>query len=92
VQESPAAGTGEKIGSVVRLDVAVGSNRPAVHVPNVVGEKSASARAALLAAKLTVHTEYKKGPVKRVGLVLSQRPAAGSSAPAYTQVTIVVGS
>jgi hypothetical protein len=28
---------GSKIGSVVRLAVAVGSNRPAVQVPNVVG-------------------------------------------------------
>ena len=92
VQEAPAAGTDAKVGSVVKLSVAVGPNRPAVHVPNVVGQKSASARAALLAAKLTVRTEYKKGPAKSVGVVLSQSPTAGASAPAYTQVTIVVGS
>ena len=93
VQEDPAAGTDAKVGSVVRLGVAVGSSRPAVHVPNVVGQKASSARAALLAEPLTVRTEYKKGPAKSVGVVLSQTtPAAGSAAPAYTQVTIVVGS
>jgi beta-lactam-binding protein with PASTA domain len=92
VQESPAAGTDAAIGSVVRLEVAVGSSRPAVHVPNVVGQKASAARAALLAEPLTVRTEYKKGPAKSVGVVLSQRPPAGGVAPAYTQVTIVVGS
>jgi len=92
VQEDPAAGTDEKIGSVVRLGVAVGSNRPSASVPNVVGQKAPAARAALLGAKLTVRTEYKKGPAKSVGVVLSQSPSAGSSAPAYSQVTIVVGS
>jgi eukaryotic-like serine/threonine-protein kinase len=92
VQESPAAGTDAPVGSVVRLQVAVGSSRPAVHVPNVVGQKAAAARAALLAKPLTVRTEYKKGPAKSVGVVLSQTPAAGSTAPAYTQVTLVVGS
>lgn len=92
VQEAPAAGTDANVGSVVDLSVVVGSNRPAVHVPNVVGQKSASARAALLGAKLTVRTEYKQGPAKSVGVVLSQSPSAGASSPAYTQVTIVVGS
>jgi beta-lactam-binding protein with PASTA domain len=91
VQEDPAAGTDAKVGSVVRLGVAVGSNRPAVQVPNVVGQKAAAARAALLAKPLTVRTEYKKGPAKSVGVVLSQSPAGGT-APAYTQVTIVVGA
>jgi beta-lactam-binding protein with PASTA domain len=90
VQEGPAAGTDAKVGNVVRLGVAVGSSRPAVHVPNVVGQKASSARAALLAEPLTVRTEYKKGPAKSVGVVLSQTPAAGSTAPAYTQVAIVV--
>jgi eukaryotic-like serine/threonine-protein kinase len=92
VQEDPAAGTVAKVGSVVRLGVAVGSNRPAVQVPNVVGQKAAAARAALLAEPLTVRTEYKKGPAKSIGVVLSQSPAAGGTAPAYTQVAIVVGS
>jgi beta-lactam-binding protein with PASTA domain len=59
-----------------------------VQVPNVVGQKAGSARAALLQAKLTTRTEYRKGAA---GVVLAQTPAAGGSVPAYTQVTITVG-
>jgi eukaryotic-like serine/threonine-protein kinase len=92
VQEDPAAGGQAQPGSVVRLGVAVGSSRPAQQVPNVVGQKAGAARAALLDAKLTVKTEDRKGPGKNAGVVLSQSPAAGQSEPAYTQVTIVVGS
>ena len=60
-------------------------------MPNVVGQKAGAARAALLDAKLLVRTEYRRGPAKSTGVVLSQSPAAGQSRPAYTQVTIVVG-
>jgi beta-lactam-binding protein with PASTA domain len=92
VAQDPGGAAQAALGSVVHLSVATGSNRPAVHVPNVVGQKSAAARAALLAAKLTVKTTYKKGRAKEVGTVLSQTPAAGSSQPAWTQVAIVVGT
>lgn len=92
VQEAPASGSAAPVGSVVVLNVAVGSSRPSVHVPNVANQKAAAARNALLTAKLTVRTDYRKGPAKSVGVVLSESPAAGGSAPAYTQVTIVVGS
>jgi beta-lactam-binding protein with PASTA domain len=60
-------------------------------VPDVTGQKAGAARAGLLGAKLTVKTTYEKGPAKSTGVVLSQSPAGGGSAPAYTQVTIVVG-
>jgi beta-lactam-binding protein with PASTA domain len=60
-------------------------------VPDVTRQKAGAARAALLAAKLTVKTEYRKGPAAKAGSVLSQSPAASTSVPAYTQVTIVVG-
>jgi beta-lactam-binding protein with PASTA domain len=88
--ESPSAGTQATAGSVVRLSVAVGSNRPSVSVPNVVGQKAAAARAALLDAKLTAKTVYKKGPAKDVGVVLSESPTG--SQPAYTQVALTVGT
>jgi serine/threonine-protein kinase len=91
VQEDPAAGTQAGAGSIVRLSVAVGSNRPAQNVPDVTGRKAGAARAALLDATLTVKTEYEKGPAAKAGSVLTQSPAAGASVPAYTQVTIVVG-
>jgi beta-lactam-binding protein with PASTA domain len=70
--------------------VATGSNRPEVAIPNVVGQKSAAARATLLRAKLTVKTDYKKGPAKNVGVVIDEAPTG--SVPAYTQITITVGT
>ena len=91
VQQLPAAGAQAAVGGVVILSVAVGAARPAQPVPDVVGLQAGAARAALLAAKLTAKTEYRKGAVASVGVVLSQAPAGGGSAPAYTQVTIVVG-
>jgi serine/threonine-protein kinase len=87
--QDPAAGTDAAVGSVVVLAVATGPNRSQVHVPNVVGQKSAAARAALLEAKLTAKTLYKKGPAKRIGVVLSQSPTG--AVPAYTQIAITVG-
>jgi beta-lactam-binding protein with PASTA domain len=88
--QDPAAGTAAPVGSVVVLSVATGANRPQVQVPNVVGQKSAAARAAVLGAKLTAKTIYKKGPGKKVGIVLSETPTG--AVPAYTQVAITVGS
>jgi beta-lactam-binding protein with PASTA domain len=60
-----------------------------VQVPNVVGQKASAARAALLAAKLTARTVYKKGPAKQIGVVLAETPTG--SLPAYAQVTLTVG-
>jgi hypothetical protein len=37
-----------------------------------------------------VRTEYKKGPVKNVGVVIAEAPTG--SVPAYTQITIAVAS
>jgi serine/threonine-protein kinase len=91
-QENPAAGSQAAVGGVVFLSVAVGTSRPAQQVPDVVGRRAGAARAALLASKLTVKTEYRHGPAGKVGVVLSQTPAGGGSAPTYTQVAIVVGN
>jgi eukaryotic-like serine/threonine-protein kinase len=88
--QDPATGTTIPVGSVVVLGVATGANRPQVQVPNLVGQKSAAARSALLDARLTAKTLYKKGPAKKVGVVLSQTPTG--AVPAYTQVVITVGS
>jgi beta-lactam-binding protein with PASTA domain len=92
VGQSPAGKSNAPIGSVVRLSVATrGSDRPAQQVPNVVGQKAAAARAALLDAKFTVKTVNKKASGSSRGAVLAQSPVAGDSQPAYTQVTITVG-
>jgi eukaryotic-like serine/threonine-protein kinase len=88
--EDPAAGAAAAAGGVVRLSVVTGSERPPVQVPNVVGQKAAAARAALLDAKLTAKTVYKKGPAKQTGVVLAETPSG--SLPTYSQVTLTVGS
>jgi beta-lactam-binding protein with PASTA domain len=90
VAENPSPGSQAKVGSIVVLSVAAGSNRPQVQVPNVVGQKASAARAALLGAKLTAKTVFKKGPAKSLGVVLAQTPTG--AAPAYAQVTLTVGS
>jgi serine/threonine-protein kinase len=87
--QDPAAGGQAAAGSVVRLSVVTGSNRPQVQVPNVVGQKAAAARAALLGAKLTAKTVYKKGSAKQIGVVLAETPTG--SLPVYSQVTLTVG-
>jgi beta-lactam-binding protein with PASTA domain len=73
----------------VKLSIATGSSRPPQPVPNVVGRQAAAARAALLQAKLTVRTEYRRSTKQRVGVVLGETPAG--TQPAWTQITIVVG-
>ena len=88
VQQAPAAGTQAPAGSIVRLSIAVGSNRPSTNVPNVVGQKASAARSALVGAKLTVKTVYKKG---KLGIVLAETPS-GTTVPAYTQITLTVGN
>ncbi len=87
IQQDPASGTQAPVGSIARLSVAVGSNRPPTNVPNVVGQKASAARATLGAAKLTVKTVYKKG---KIGIVLAETPTG--SVPGYTQITITVGN
>jgi beta-lactam-binding protein with PASTA domain len=89
--ENPAGGTQAPAGSTVVLQVAVGPNRPAQPVPNVLGQKASAARAKLLEAGFTVKTEDKKAAKKFAGVVIAQRPAGGTQ-PKYTQVVITVGS
>jgi len=88
--QNPSASAQASTGGVVRLSVATGSSRPPVTVPNVVGQKAAAARAALLDANLTTKTAYKKGPAKSIGVVLAESPTG--SQPRYTQITLTVGS
>jgi serine/threonine-protein kinase len=92
IAENPQGGAQAPAGSTVVLQVAVGPNRPAQPVPDVLGQKASAARAKLLDAGFTVKTEYKKGAKKLAGVVTAQRPAGGTSQPKYTQVVITVGS
>jgi eukaryotic-like serine/threonine-protein kinase len=88
--QNPPASVQAAAGSVVRLSVTTGSSRPPVTVPNVVGQKAAAARAALLDANLTTQTVYRKGPAKSIGVVLAESPTG--SQPRYLQITLTVGS
>jgi serine/threonine-protein kinase len=92
IAESPTPGTQAPAGSAVVLQVAVGGQQPAKQVPDVLGQKAAAARQALLEAGFTVKTEYKKSASTHLGVVVAQRPAGGETQPAYTQVVITVGS
>lgn len=91
IAQQPAAGAQAPPGTTVVLQVAAGGNQPAKQVPDVLGEKAAAARAALLEAGFTVHTAYRKSPAKYAGVVVAQKPAGGASLSGYTQVTITVG-
>jgi eukaryotic-like serine/threonine-protein kinase len=88
--QNPSASAQAPAGSIVRLSVVTGNSRPPVTVPNVVGQKAAAARSALLTANLTTKTVYKKGPAKDIGVVLAESPTG--SQPRYTQITLTVGS
>lgn len=92
VAENPPAGGQAPAGSTVVLQVAVGPNRPARPVPDVLRGQAAAARAKLLQAGFTVKTEYKKAPKQDAGVVIAQRPAGGGALPRYTQVVVTVGS
>jgi beta-lactam-binding protein with PASTA domain len=88
--QTPPASAQAAEGSVVRLSVATGGSGSPVSIPNVVGQKAAAARAALLNANLTTKTVYKNGPAKSIGVVLAESPTG--SQPRYTQITLTVGS
>lgn len=60
-----------------------------VTVPNVVGDDDATARAAIIAAGLTVGTVTTAVDPSAVGTVLSQSPIAGSAANAGDPVSLV---
>jgi beta-lactam-binding protein with PASTA domain len=92
IAQDPPAGTEAPVGSTVVLQVAVSGQQPAKQVPDVLGQKAAAARQALLQAGFTVKTETKKSPAKYLGVVVAQRPAGGESQPQYGQVVITVGS
>jgi beta-lactam-binding protein with PASTA domain len=89
ISQSPAAGTSVATGSSVALVVSSG---PApVTVPNVVGMTQANASAAITAASLTpgvVSTQT--STTVAAGVVISQNPAAGASAPMGMNVALVV--
>lgn len=93
VAESPAAGQEVDAPSTVRLNVSLGSGeRAAKAVPDVTGPPESEARSQARASGFTVRTVDRPAPEPdNRGEVLTQQPAAGTSAPELTQITLYVG-
>ncbi len=88
VAQNPAAGTTLGAGSIVRLNVSTGSDRPSIAVPDVTDANQAAARRTL-SKTFTVRTVYRSG--EQPGIVVGQLPAAGGQAKRWAQVIIYVG-
>lgn len=93
VAQRPDAGTTAKEGDIVRNNVALGTGtRETKEIPDVTGPTASNARDTARRAGFTVRTMFSHAPSsEEVGEVLTQQPAAGSSVPELTQVTIYVG-
>ena len=90
ISTSPVAGSTPAQGT--QITVLVSSGPQQQPVPDVTGQNADDARTALKQAGFNVHTE--KMPVcdqSQDKIVLSQNPGGGTSAPAGSLVTIVVG-
>jgi eukaryotic-like serine/threonine-protein kinase len=90
ISQSPAGGTRVARGDTVTIVVSTG--RPQVEVPDVVGMREESARARLTGAGLTVSRQERTvtDPTED-GVVIEQRPGAGTQVDQGNQVVIVVG-
>jgi eukaryotic-like serine/threonine-protein kinase len=90
ISQSPSAGASVLTGSAVTLTIAKAP--PTASVPSVKGETAAAASAALTAAGFKVTQQSKNVKKKsKDGMVLSQSPSGGTTAPKGSTVTIVVG-
>jgi serine/threonine-protein kinase len=93
IAQRPAGGTRAAPSSVVRIDVSLGSGRrPLRTVPDVVGMTESQAKRVLVQTGFTVRSvDQAAADRSEKDIVLDQRPAAGGSATAASQVVIVVG-
>jgi eukaryotic-like serine/threonine-protein kinase len=90
ISQSPTAGSKLARGSTVTITVS--SGKPKASVPDVVGLKEAKAGSALSRAGLTaVRQEREVTDPTQDGVVIEQRPGAGSQVDKGSDVVIVVG-
>jgi eukaryotic-like serine/threonine-protein kinase len=90
ISQSPGAGAQLTRGS--RVTITVSTGRPKVQVPDVVGVGEARATARLSAAGLTpVRQERQVTDPAEDGVVVEQRPGAGTELDQGDEVVIVVG-
>jgi beta-lactam-binding protein with PASTA domain/Ca2+-binding RTX toxin-like protein len=88
ISQGTADGTAVDVGTAVNLTVS--SGRPPVTVNNVVGLTQAAATTSLTGQGLTVSVTFAASTTVGAGLVISQTPTGGSSAPAGSNVALVV--
>lgn len=93
VAQNPAPGTDVAPTRRLRLDVSVGPEpRETVRVPDVTGPKAPRARQIAWERGFTTLTADRDAPTaEEVDEVILQEPAAGTQAPAFTQITLYVG-
>lgn len=94
ISTDPAGGTSVSVDTPVTVIISLGKQPPAMYkVPTVTGETQAKAQSDLLAAgfKIGNITQQSSSSVAS-GNVISQNPAAGSSAAQGTAVDIVVST
>ena len=92
ISRSPV-GTELQEGDTVRLNVSLGAGpRDETEVPDVTGLEASEARQRARVEGFTVRTVPRDAPSdEEVGEVLTQTPAAGTTAPILTQITLFVG-
>jgi len=88
ISQNPLDGLTVDVGTAMNL--VVSSGRPPVAVPNVVGQTQAAATASLTGAGFTVSVTTAASTTAAAGTVISQTPTGGSTAPAGSNVAIVV--
>ena len=93
VSQAPQAGTAQKRGTRIQLNVSLGSQPGTLKgVPEVRNLDPAAARAKLTAAGFRVQTlPQGVSDPSQVGKVVDEQPAGGKNAPAGSVVTIYVG-
>jgi beta-lactam-binding protein with PASTA domain len=92
ISQDPMAGTSVPAGSSVSLVVSSGSTA-LIAVPNVVGQTRGAATSAINVARLTVgKITLMASATVPAGSVISQDPAAGTSVPPGSPISLVVSS
>ncbi len=93
VSQDPAPGREVAPTRRLRLNVSVGPGaRETLRVPDVTGPKAPRARQIAWEHGFTTLTADRDAPsAEEVDEVILQEPAAGTSAPAFTQITLYVG-
>ena len=88
IAQSPSAGS--RVGSGATVRVVLSAGPPPVSVPAVTGKSSTDVEGALEGAGLRYALDAVAAPGTAAGSVLRQSPAAGSSAPRGSTVTLSV--